>query len=310
MIIITKFLKKDSNMMCQLKKNNTAKTIFAIIIFILFLPAFVVCDQSYPTSSYSNAVAVSGLWAYAADGSAGVKIINLNEETFETYNSDDFGYVYDVAIDDNLLYVAAEHGIFIMDIMNRTMPSLEGWYETDGIAKAVALSNNHAYVADYAYGFQVIDVSDPANPVQKWLDWQSVDIGDIWNLTVGDDGYLYVANVGNGFSVWDISDPSAPVPSGSGYNTEGYTLDIEVKNGTAYVADGWNGILTFDISTITPRLENELATNGYGYGVFVTETYLCFSEGEAGLSLFDITSQQYPDSNNEVFHYDGGRRSS
>jgi hypothetical protein len=41
-----------------------------------------------------------------------------------------------------------------------------GGYDTPGIAKAVALSGNHAFVADYTGGLQVIDVSDPANCVR------------------------------------------------------------------------------------------------------------------------------------------------
>ena len=45
------------------------------------------------------------------------------------------------------------------------VPSILGSVDTPGLAFGVAVSGAVAYVADFESGLQVIDVSDPANPV-------------------------------------------------------------------------------------------------------------------------------------------------
>jgi hypothetical protein len=43
--------------------------------------------------------------------------------------------------------------------------SIIGGLDTPSFADAVAVSGDYAYVADKRYGLQVVDISDPANPV-------------------------------------------------------------------------------------------------------------------------------------------------
>ena len=80
---------------------------------------------AYDTGGMAQTVAVSGNYAYVADGTAGLQVI---------------------------------------DVSNPANPKRTGAYDTGGYALGVAVSGNFAYVADGDAGLQVIDISNPANP--------------------------------------------------------------------------------------------------------------------------------------------------
>ena len=81
-----------------------------------------------------------------------------------------------------------------------------GSIDTPGQAWCVAVSGDHAFVADGASGLQVIDISDPASP-------QSVTSIAIPQLAVGvtvSGTHAYIAAYGAGLQVIDISTPGSP----------------------------------------------------------------------------------------------------
>ena len=62
-------------------------------------------------------------------------------------------------------YVADQSGgLQIIDVSNPASPTLAGTYNNPNIALGVYVSGNYAYVADTASGLQIIDVSNPASP--------------------------------------------------------------------------------------------------------------------------------------------------
>ena len=75
------------------------------------------------------------------------------------------GFAMGVAVSGNYAYVAdGSAGLQVIDVSNLANPQRVGGYNTSGDAYIVAVSGNYAYVADRAAGLQVIDVSNPANP--------------------------------------------------------------------------------------------------------------------------------------------------
>ena len=109
----------------------------------------------YDTTGYSTGVTVSGNYAYVADASAGLQII---------------------------------------DISNPSSPAIVGNYNTPGNAFSVVVSGNFAYVADYNGGLQIIDVSDPVHPslagstrqLEPPLTWLYPEITLMWPLIPAD----------------------------------------------------------------------------------------------------------------------------
>ena len=70
-----------------------------------------------------------------------------------------------MAVSGNYAYVAdGDAGLQVIDVSNPANPQRVGGYDTSGDAQGVAVSGNYAYVADGGAGLQVIDVSNPANP--------------------------------------------------------------------------------------------------------------------------------------------------
>ena len=66
---------------------------------------------SYNTTGYANNVAISGNYAYIADGSEGLVIVNIEDPSNPTFvgNYSTDGYVHRVAISGNYAYVAARN---------------------------------------------------------------------------------------------------------------------------------------------------------------------------------------------------------
>jgi hypothetical protein len=104
------------------------------------------------------------------------------------------------------------------------------------------VAGNLAYVTDGDSGLQIIDVSDPANPVGRG----GYDTpGYAFGVAVA-GGLTYVAD-GDGLQIIDVSRPASPVYRGT-YDTPGYNaLGVAVAGTLIYVADGEDGLLILRI---------------------------------------------------------------
>ncbi len=118
-----------------------------------------------------------------------------------------------------------------------------GFVDTPGQATGVAVSCSVAYVADRFFGLQVIDVSDPANPVILG----SVDTPGFAIGVAVSGAVAYVAD-GSGLQVIDVSDPGSPVIVGS-VDTPGRAFGVALSGAVAYVADVALGLQVIDVSS-------------------------------------------------------------
>lgn len=114
----------------------------------------------------------------------------------------------------------------------------------------VAVQGDFAYVATGLSGLQILDISDPENPVAVG----SCDnipgsangvfvLGDLAFVADGTTGPI----VSSSLRVLDISDPENPVEVGS-CDTPGRANDIMISGGYAYVSDQYIGLIVFDLS--------------------------------------------------------------
>ena len=107
------------------------------------------------------------------------------------------------------------------------VPTLPGSCDTPDDAVDVMVSGDHAFVADFNRGLQVLDISDPANPT---LVGTYNTPGSAGGVAVSGD-HVFVA-VGNyGLQVIDISDPTNPTLAGS-YNTPGSARGVAISGTT------------------------------------------------------------------------------
>ncbi len=139
-------------------------------------PSAPVILGSDPTSS-GLAIAIGGDYAYTADASNGLRIMDISDPTAPSqvgyYNTP--GTAYNVVVAGDLAYVAdGDLGIQILDVSDPTLPSLVATYShtRDPVFyRDIAIDGNFAYLADFAIngfgagGVIVLDITNPTLPV-------------------------------------------------------------------------------------------------------------------------------------------------
>jgi hypothetical protein len=117
-----------------------------------------------------------------------------------------------------------------------------GVLDTPDYATAVEIIDGFAYVADFNSGLRIIDVVDPADPVELG----AFDTpGAVRGFAVAGD-LAYVADHSNGrVIVIDVSNSEAPFEI-CVFDTPGRAHDVEVVDGLFYVAEGTVGLRVID----------------------------------------------------------------
>jgi len=167
-----------------------------------------------------------------------------------------------------------------------------GGTATVDVAKGLTLEGDLAYVADGRSGLRIIDVSNPAWPVE--LGGTSTFEGYAKTVVVS-EGYAYVADeFGSGafgFHIFDVSDPTTPVevaavrPRGA--------EDIILDGTVAYLAAQYAGLAILDVSDpAVPTLIGELDI-GYASGLALSNGRLYVST-HVGLKVIDVSDPTTP----------------
>ena len=256
----------------------------------VFAPTLV---GEYNTSGEAGGVQVVGNYAYVADLSSGLQIIDISNPLTPTLkgNYNTSGNAHEVQVVGNYAYVAdGGSGLQIIDISNPLTPTLKGNYFTSGYVKDVQVVGNYAYVADSGLGLQIIDISNPLTPTLKGnydISGNSMDVQIVGN-------YAYVADYFSGLQIIDISNPLNPTLKGN-YNTSGIAYGVQLVGNYAYVADGSSGLQIIDISNpLTPTLKGNYDTTSYAQQVQVVGNYAYVADGDSGLQIIDISNPSAP----------------
>ena len=250
-------------------------------------------EGSYNTSGSAYKVHVSGKYAYVADGSSGLQIIDISNPASPTLTGtyDTSGDAIGVYVSGKYAYVADwDSGLQIVDVSNPTSPSLTGTYDTSGDAIGVYVSGKYAYVADWTSGLQIVDVSDPSSPS---LEGNYDTIGTTKGVYVSGK-YAYIAVDAFGLQIINISNPASPSLTGT-YDTSGYAMGVYVSGKYAYVADSGSGLQIINISNpASPSLTGTYDTSGYAMGVYVSGKYAYVADALGGLQIIDISNPTSP----------------
>jgi hypothetical protein len=148
----------------------------------------------------------------------------------------------------------------------------------------VAIAGDYAYVADFAEGLLVIDVTDPSNPFEVG----SVDTPFLgWSVAVS-GGFAYVVEYYFGLRVIDVSDPSTPFVVGSFEAPfPSVAIDVAVTGSYAYLAALGGGVRVIDVGDPSSPMEVGLAyTPDIANGVAVAAGHVYVTDERAGLFVF------------------------
>ena len=161
-------------------------------------------------------------------------------------------------------------------------PTLVGEWDFLSYAKAVTIVGNYAYAVGDR--LEIIDISNPANPIFK----ASYDISGGQDVQIVGN-YAYVADGDSGLQIIDISNPLTPTLKGN-YDTSGYAQGVQVVGNYAYVADASAGLQIIDISNpLTPTLKGNYGAYGYAFDVQVVGNYAYIADGDGGLKIIDVS---------------------
>lgn len=166
------------------------------------------------TPGYVKDVCVSGNYAYVADGSCGLQVIDISDplNPFIKGSADTPGTAVRVCVEDGVAYIADSTGLCIIDVSDPANPIRKADLSIPG-TNAVFTVKKYAYTGGTA-GFQVIDVNDPLNPVLNGSINNGGSHPSINNIHIS--GYYahiagYTGQYGNIPALIDVSYPLEPL---------------------------------------------------------------------------------------------------
>ena len=229
----------------------------------------------------------------------------------------------------NLVFATHNHGFDIIDITSNDTPTLVSSIDLSRRAADVAVVGHYCYVI--AGGLRIFDISTPESPLQVGFNEElaanrllveqgiaylgtgagsslgvaSVDdpanpflLGTvpgpeiIYGLAVA-DGYSYAACGYQGIHVSDIS-PLASARPFYTFDTSGWTVDVDVVDEMAYIADYAGGLKIMDFSVPTnPELKSTYLAPYYSvHSVVVRGDLAYLAAGD--FVIVDVSSPESP----------------
>ncbi len=161
-------------------------------------------------------------------------------------------------------------------------------------ADDVYVFENMAYVADGKYGgLQVIDVSDPAEPVQIA---EAASLGSAEGLYVtliDNTPHVFLAEGSAGLTVFDVSSPTIPYLSGN-IDVEDNVKAVKVKNTTAFLAATENMIVV-DVSDPSDPVEiGRRSIPGSGLAITIAGDMAYVGTQSQGIQVLGISNPSNP----------------
>ena len=218
---------------------------------------------------------------------AGYKLYIFNvSDPFHAYffRSIETGLPYDVEVVNNTAFVSYNNGISIIDVNNQYHPKILSSIFTPD-AQKIRVIDGMAYLADYDYGLQIIDVSRPElpeiiNPIDNSLN--AIDIEML-------DGIAYVLEKSS-LHLIDVTNPYLPNKISSSH-IPGSAECLTVVDSIAYVANKSKVLLISVINPSQPELINSINIPGVDVKVLGNIAYIANKDG---LYVIDVSNPFQP----------------
>jgi hypothetical protein len=285
--------------------------------------------------SYALRLALDGDRLFVANQTQGTAVIDVSDPANPSLDVhiDSDGYPTDVAVVANTAYLAAAHGgLEILDVTAPLTPApvLLGSLPGHDDIQQIVVDGDLAWLAMGMAGVCVLDLSDPANPVEiggyrgggacfsvalagnhaymtdsTWfrvLDVTHPDAPTQVGLTfTNNTGYhvvvaggLAYVGIWHGFQIVDVSDPAAPFARGL-LNLGNSVMHVALSGQYAFLAAANDGLLVVDVSNPdAPVQVGSFATQGAAYGVLVSGDLAVVAEEGWGAQILDISDPTDP----------------
>lgn len=186
--------------------------------------------------------------AYTYGGPGNIGVMDITDPTNpEILSQITTQSIYDLKISGSYMYAVemSRSKFLVFDLANPESPALVGQVQLSYNPQKIAIIGDLA-VASHTYGVNLIDISDPTNPIK---------INDLPHPS----GYASLAVYGHHLlvsefqnagviSIYDMSQSTNPTKIGT-FSIPGYVNDMVVHNGKVYIA-GYSDVLIVDLSDL------------------------------------------------------------
>ncbi len=211
-----------------------------------------------------------------------------------------------VVVGDHAYVTSKQDGLRVFDVSDPRVPKARGAIDTLDQAWDVAADDGLLFLADYAGGLRIFDITtDPANPAEvgSWDDGWTV-------ISVAFDPAAPRVFVGGGdgqngaFAVIDITDPSAPTVAGTWLESTGAdsaASSLAYGAGYAYYGRAEGTVYALDVSDPTAITQagqyynaGTVGHSPWALGLFVDGDRMYLSDWGAGVIVLDISDPGFP----------------
>ena len=157
--------------------------------------------------------------------------------------------------------------------------------------EGIAVNAAHLYVARHGDGVEILDLTDPLDPVTVA---EVTSLTNAWDLAFKDDFALVADGIG-GLAILDVSNPATPIHLTT-LPTSGAAVDVDVTGDLAVVANGSAGVDIFDISDpADPFLVSTFNTSGLAITLDATGDLVFVADWD-DVEVIDVSNPAAPTS--------------
>lgn len=232
------------------------------------------------------AVAVQGQYAYL--GSAyELTVLDVTDPFYPTRVNYHLLPVHDLVRAGDRLWVAGSTGLTSFDLAEPRLPHVSSFFPLPNAAH-LAIAPPYAYIAEETGALHVLNIADPAHPVEVVTRVVAAVIAD---LAIADH-YLYLASDA-GLDIIAIADPTHPVQVGL-FVTPLPAQSVTVADHLIYVSSD-DRLLTID-GTDPAHLQrlSDLQLPGSAQQLLWAEPFLYVAGGSTGLYLVESRDPAHP----------------
>ena len=216
--------------------------------------------------------------------------------------------INDVEIKGDYAYCAMTYGLSVLNISDpSSIQHVSHLYLPAGVSRRITLNGDYAYLIGPGGGLQIIDISEPSNPVKVGecqTPGAAVNVAIVGSYAYVADGYAHV-------QIIDISSPSSPRLLG-GLNIGYYATSIVIRGDYAYVSDlGSAGLWILNVSNpAAPTISSNFATPDWGNDVVLTGNYALlantFGDNNVAIRIVNIADPNSPQPVDSMLASEGG----
>lgn len=265
--------------------------------------------SGYKIPGFIYDVSVSGNYAYTA--SNGFRVMDISDSTHpvQVGYADIPGDNVEAAGNSLVVYcpqsMTANNTVHVMDVSNPANPVSLSSFLCPVMTGDLVVKDTLAYIACWWDGVRIFNFANPSNLIQTahTMGWTQGGIPGVdwcYAQSVAVEGnYLYIIDYKPfeqddtyGLYIMDISNPSSPTLINRFQGITSHGVDLAVKDGIVYIADGYGGVEIVNVSDpLNPAVIGYVNLPDGATGIKVVDNYAYVSNYIlGGVEMIDITN--------------------